>query len=127
MEMNRSNRSSTFHATHPGPSRSIHVFVLLVQFPPGSLGSLRPSCSLASFPDFLPIRFTSSASQYNSAWEDIFYFSTLSLLWSCTMNQWLLQSIAQTHVQAYDREMGTACMHIIHTVSVTKQNIHACD
>ena len=69
MEMNRSNRSSTFHATHSGPSRSIHAFVLLVQFPPGSLGSLRPSCSVASFSDFSVqvIRI-----QNNSAWEDIF-------------------------------------------------------
>ena len=127
MEMNRSNRSSTVQGTHPGPSRSIHAFVLLVQFPPGSLVSLRPSCSVASFSDFLALRVTSSASQYNSAWEDIFYFSTLSLLWCCTMNQWLLQSLVQTRVHVYDREMGTACMHTVHTVSVTKQNIHACD
>ena len=126
MEMNRSNRSSTFHATHPGPSRSIHAFVLLFQFPPGSLGSLRPSCSVASFSDFLPLRFTSSASQYNSAWEDTFYFSTLLLLWCCTMNQWLLRSLAQTRVHVYDWEMGTACMYTVHTVCVTKQNIHAC-
>ena len=126
MEMNHSNLSSTFHATHPGPSRSIHAFVLLVQFPPGSLGSLRPSCSVASFSDFLLLRFTSSASQYNSAWEDTFYFSTLLLLWCCTMNQWLLQSIAQTCVHVYDQEMGTACMHTVHTVSVTIQAKYSC-
>ena len=50
--INRLSRSSTVQATHSGPSRNIHAFVLLAHFPTGLQGSLRPSCRVASFPDF---------------------------------------------------------------------------